>query len=61
LTTRSNHAYWLGQAGKAPEAADAYGDLLERMVRVFGTDHLHTSLTRNNPAHWRAVAGYDRL
>jgi hypothetical protein len=57
LTTRSNLARWLGEAGDPAGAAAACEALLADRLRVLGPDHPDTLLTRANLARWRGVAG----
>jgi hypothetical protein len=56
LTTRSNLASWLGEAGDPAGAATAYAELLTDQLRVLGPDHPDT-LTRGNLAYCRGKPG----
>ena len=58
LTTRSNLAYWLGQAGDPAQARPPqFEQLLADQLRVLGPDHPDTLTTRNNLASWLGEAG----
>jgi hypothetical protein len=57
LTTRSNLARWLGEAGQPAQAADQYRDLLDDRLRVLGPDHPHTLTARGNLAYMLGEAG----
>ena len=57
LRTRSNLAFWLGEAGQVEEAITQFRQLLEDRARVLGPDHPHTLATRNNLASWLGEAG----
>jgi len=57
LTTRSNLAYWRGQAGDPASAAATLPQLLEDRLRVLGPDHPATLQTRHDLARWRGQAG----
>ena len=58
LTTRSELAHWLGEAGRVAEATTAYAALLGDLQRILGPDHPDTLATRNGLAACRA--GRDR-
>ncbi|RLK58193.1 tetratricopeptide repeat protein [Actinokineospora cianjurensis] len=57
LSTRSNIAYWRGDAGDATGAAQAFTELLTDRLHILGPDHPHTLSTRSNIADWRGQAG----
>ena len=57
LTTRSDLARFLGEAGRADEAVAQFQALLEDHHRVLGPDHPDTLTTRNNLACRLALAG----
>jgi Tetratricopeptide repeat len=57
LTTRSNLAHWLGEAGRIEEAVTQFEQLLTDRTRVLGADHPATFTTRNNLAYWLDKAG----
>ena len=57
LITRSNVAYWTGQAGDARGALDLATALLPDRQRVLGPDHPDTLITRSNVAYWTGQAG----
>ena len=57
LTTRSNLAYWRGEAGDPAGAATAFEQLLADYQRVLGADHPDTLTTRGHLMYWRGVAG----
>lgn len=45
-----------GRAGDAAGAATAFAELLADRLRVLGTDHPDTRITRDYLAHWRGQA-----
>ena len=57
LTTRSNIAFWAGQAGDARAALELFTALLPDMVRVLGADHPDVLATRSNLAGWAGDVG----
>jgi Tetratricopeptide repeat len=52
LTTRSYVAIWLGQSGRAEEAAGQFRQLLDDQIRELGRDDQDTLRTRGNLARW---------
>jgi hypothetical protein len=57
LRTRSNIAYYTGEAGDARKALGLFEALLPDMTRVRGPAHPDTLATRNNIASWTGRAG----
>ena len=57
LTTRSNIAYWRGEAGDPAGALTALEQLLPDLLRVLGPDYPDTLLTRVNIAYLRGEDG----
>ena len=53
LTTRTNLAYMLGEAGQPAQAAAQLRELLTDRLRVLGPDHPDTLTTRANLAYWQ--------
>ncbi|GAA3053080.1 hypothetical protein GCM10010448_40410 [Streptomyces glomeratus] len=45
------------EAGDAASVADAYGDLLDDVVRVLGPDHLYISIASQSLTYWYERAG----
>ena len=52
MATRSNLAYWTGEAGDAAGARDQLAALLPIRERVLGAEHPHTLATRPDLARW---------
>ncbi|MFC0052016.1 tetratricopeptide repeat protein [Streptomyces actinomycinicus] len=57
LRSRSQLAWWQGEAGDAAGAAAAFAELLQDQLRVLEPDHPDTLRTRHNLAEWRGEAG----
>ncbi|WP_051511193.1 tetratricopeptide repeat protein [Intrasporangium oryzae] len=57
LIIRNDLASWIGEAGDAAGARDAFAALLPDMARVLGADDPDTLAARNNQASWIGEAG----
>jgi hypothetical protein len=57
LTSRSNLAYWTGEAGDAATARDQYAALIPDCERILGPDHPDTLTRRSSLAYWTGKAG----
>ena len=57
LAVLNNLAYCRGEAGDAVGAVAAYQDLVQRVLKVFGSDDARTLAVRNNLALWRGRSG----
>jgi hypothetical protein len=57
VTTRYDHAYWIGVAGDLAGARDLLAELLPIYERVQGVEHPDTLDTRHTLAYWTGKAG----
>jgi Tetratricopeptide repeat len=57
LDTRSDLAYWTGEAGDPAGARDQFAALLPVIKRVLGPGHPQTLTVLANLAYWTGMAG----